>query len=77
MRGLTAVERELLQRRADNVPRVYYPKESDAHAACQKLALDGRLIRRPEDDERSPTGVLWRVYITDLGRLALRVCPIE
>jgi len=76
MRGLTPLERYLLQRRAENAPRLPpVGDESPMFGALAALAATGRTR---EQEEVDPVfGVVDRSYITDLGRLALRCCPVD
>lgn len=68
MRGLTPLEREILNRRLSGAPRV--PVRGSANAsAMTALKATRRLAYRGEIPEGSA------YTITDLGRLALRVCP--
>lgn len=75
MRGLTRLEREILAARACDAPR-YAPVGDDdpRYHAQASLARVGRVVEREcfVDGE-----VCDRAYITDLGRLALRVCPAD
>ena len=71
MRGLTNLERALLLRRANGIERALFPADSMAGASFQALRHHGRMVGA----EESPDLILNE--ITDLGRLALRVCPVE
>lgn len=77
MRGLTPLERELLHRRAVNAPRFLIWSGEPAWKAHRVLIASGRLTAKLVRDPDSPVGTVNRTDITDLGRLALRVCPVE
>lgn len=72
MRGLTPAERRLLHARAANAPReefVYPSSGCDVYLGLQAV---GRTVGRYDASD----GFIVN-YITDLGRLALRVCPVD
>jgi len=73
MRGLTPVERLLLQRRIDNAPMLEIPPESPWWDAATALASMGRIRHR--EHHHCSAGYCLVPSITDMGRLALRVCP--
>lgn len=67
MRGLTAAERQALLLRDDESCDQF-------DAEVMQLLVDGRAILVPEEDDE----FTWHgFYTTDLGRLALRVCPVD
>jgi hypothetical protein len=68
------MERALLHNRANDGPRVGYPMEHPATAALNAMAKSGRMQEKMVLDEG---GWCLYGYITDLGRLALRVCPVD
>jgi len=71
------MERAKLLRRVENAPRVLvYPGSSDYDANVSLLA-QGRLTQFLVPDDESETGDSYETHITDLGRLALRVCPVD
>lgn len=74
MRGLTAMERELLARRVAGMPpRDHWPGSLEWDTLNQLVKL-GRSSKQLSEDEIGPVE---KYYITDLGRLALRCCPVE
>jgi len=77
MRGVTPSERVYLQRRADNTPREYLPPDDPRTAVGQQLSAHGRVRFRPGPLESAPGGRSNLAHLTELGRLALRVCPID
>lgn len=74
MRGLTPLEREMLARRAANAPRARYSSRAPEGVALLRLKALGRTRSEFID---GLDGITERHHITDLGRLALRVCPVE
>lgn len=74
MRGLTRLERQLLIDRAIGASRLRANLGEPVDTARRILVKSGRLVFTIEN---SPTGKVRRTRITDLGRLALRVCPPE
>lgn len=78
MRGLTPIERHWLARRAHDAPRAFVRAGSPEHMAHNLLATQQRIIKVPIDEiDDEGRRLRWRSHITDLGRLALRVCPVE
>ena len=76
MRGLTPMERELLHLRVNNGPRVSVPPDHPIWGASAELQRLGRIFSTLEQDD-NPTGLAYVSHITALGRLALRVCPVD
>jgi len=68
------MERRLLQERAADAPRRTYPHGTVEADAFRQLCRLGRTSEKPVNDI---DGFRMRNYITDLGRLALRVCPVD
>jgi len=75
VRGLAPLERRLLQNRADGGPRILCPPGSAEYEASANLLRQGRTIEVLKDAPECPGGLALYGYATDLGRLALRVCP--
>ena len=76
MRGLTPLERECLLVRVNNGPRVSFPHGHPVWDACDSLFRCGRITRTLEIVSGPPVHSALVSHITDLGRLALRCCPV-
>lgn len=77
MRGLTPLERAKLAHKVAGGGVELLPPDHAEVSVLRQLVASGRLWRRLEPDSGSPTGTCWCTYPTDLGRLALRVCPVD